>query len=450
MSPLELKAEVSKPEGCKVSVEIEIPVKEVKQRADMIFAQIQKSAVLDGFRQGKVPAEMVRKNFANIARDEMLQKLIPEAVEQVAHEHNLRAIGETEVDALDFDFDKELKFKASFEVKPEITLKEYKNLSLEKEILEVGDKEVNLALEHLRERAAQLVVAGHDTVKKDDFVVVDYEIFSEGKPVPEGKVQDQVALVKDDQLLPKFAEQLVGLKKGEAKDIVVQMPADFNKKELAGKEAIFKLVLKEIKEKKLPELNDDFVKEIGENITLQELKDKIKKNIEAQEESRIKREVEAQIVDKLVAGHDFCLPNVLVERQIEYLVDKQKEFIERQGSTTEALGLTDEIMRAKVKHDAERQVKAYLLLEAIGKQEKLAVSDEDLKAEMGKTMAQSKQPAEQVQEFFTKYHDQIVSQMEEDKAYKFLLDNAKVKEVKASKKHKEHDHAHDHNVEVVK
>jgi len=264
-------------------------------------------------------------------------------------------------------------------------------------------------------------------------VVLDYEMFHEGKPVSETKVQNQVAQVENDQLLPKFAEQMVGLKKGEQKEIKVTMPADFKRKELADKEVTIKIAINEIKEKKLPELNDEFVKELGENITLAELRERIKKNIEAQEEVRIKKDVEEQIVNSLIAAHEFPLPNILVEKQVDYLVDRTKHYITQQGGTTEALGLTEEIMRAKVKHDAERQVKSLLLLEAIGYAEKMEVTEEEIHQEMEKTKEAYKKTPEEVKEFFEKYHSQIISQMVEDKVFKFLTDNAKITEVKARK-----------------
>jgi len=215
------------------------------------------------------------------------------------------------------------------------------------------------------------------------------------------------------------------------------MPADFKRKELAGKEVMVKIAINEIKEKKLPELNDDFVKELGENITLAELKERIKKNITAQEEARIKKDIEEQIVNSLVTAHEFPLPNVLVEKQVDYLVERTKQYITQQGGTTEALGLTEEIMRAKVKHDAERQVKTLLLLEAIGHNEKMEITEEELRQEMEKTRDIYKKTQEEVNEFFEKYHSQIISQMIEDKVFKFLTDNAQITEVKAKKKNKD-------------
>jgi trigger factor len=152
---------------------------------------------------------------------------------------------------------------------------------------------------------------------------------------------------------------------------------------------------------------------------------------------RIKKDVEEQIVNNLIAAHEFPLPNVLVEKQVDYLVDRTKHYITQQGGTTEALGLTEEIMRAKVKHDAERQVKSLLLLEAIGHAEKMEITEEELRLEMEKTKEAYKKTQEEVNEFFEKYHSQIISQMIEDKVFKFLVDNAHITEVKAKKKSKE-------------
>jgi trigger factor len=433
VNELGLKATVTRPEPCKVCIEIAVAKEKIIERSSAAFSQIQKVATLPGFRQGKVPADLVRKNFASVARDEMLQKLVPEAIEQAAQENSFIPVGETDVEALEFDFDRELKFKAIFEVKPEVKLQDYKGIKVEKQKQEVTDQQVNDALDNLRQRAAHLEVATHDEVKKGDFVVLDHEMFHEGKPVSGTKVQNQVVQVENDQLLPKFAEQMIGMKKGEQKEIKVTMPADFKKTELANKEVTIKITINEIKEKKLPELNDEFVKELGENITLAELRERIKKNIEAQEEARIKKDVEEQIVNSLIAAHEFPLPNVLVEKQVDYLVERTKQYITQQGGTTEALGLTEEIMRAKVKGDAEKQVKMLLLLEAIGHAEKMEISEEELTQEMEKTKEAYKKTPEEVKEFFEKYHSQIISQMIEDKVFKFLTENAQITEVKAKK-----------------
>lgn len=431
---LELKAEILKPEPCKVNIMVEIAKENVIERSENVFAQIQRSAVLPGFRQGKVPAALVKKNFADIARDEILQKMIPEAIEQITKENNLISVSQAEIAELDFDFARELKFKVFFEVKPEIVLQDYKGLPIEKEKLEITDKEVAAALENLRQRAAQLVVATHDTAKENDYLVIDYELFNEGQAVPNGKSENVVMLAQDSQALPGFIAQLIGIKKGEQKDITITLPADFQRKELASKEVVFKVVLKEIKQKKLPELNDDFAKELGENLTLEQLKEKLKNNLEKQKEASIKKDLEGQIVKILLEKHDFPLPDSLVEKQIEFLIARTKQFVAQQGRTVEEMGLTDEIMRAKVKNDAQNQVKTFLLLEEIGRRENLTVTDEDINQEIEKTIVESTQPAEAVREYFTKYHNQIVSQLEDEKVFKFLLDNAQIKEVKARKK----------------
>lgn len=433
-SVLEIKSEITRPEPCKVSVNVEIPTETVRERIAATFMQIQKQAVLPGFRQGRVPLELVRKNFADIARNDFLQKMIPDAIEQVSREHNLAPVGETEVDALDFDFEKELKFKATFEIKPEVVLKEYKNIKVRKEKVEVSPEMVQEVMESLRERSAQLIVAEHAEIKEGDYVVVEYELLHEGKPVPDGSVQNQVLQVKKDALPPGFAEQLIGLKKDESKDVQVKMLADFARQDLAGKDVIFKVLIKEIKEKKLPELNDDFAKEVGTNLTLEQLRERIKKNLETEEETRVRKNMEEQIIAYLVQEHELPLPAVLVERQIVYMVERTKQMVVQQGKTVDELGLTDEILRAKVKPDAERHVRTYLLLEAIAKKENLNVTEEEINKEIEQVVEQTKQSVETVRDYFVKHYHQIAGQMEEDKVFKFLLDKAHIEEVAAKKK----------------
>lgn len=431
VSDLEIKSEITRPEPCKVSVSVEVPQKTVRERVDVTFSQIQKSAVLPGFRQGRVPLELVRKNFADIARNDFLQKMIPAAIEQISREHNLILVGETEVDALDFDFEQELKFKATFEVKPEVVLKEYRNIKVKKEKVEISPEMVQEVLESLRERSAQLIVAGHTDIKEGDYVAVEYELFHEGKPVTDGDAQNQILQVKKDALLPGFAEQLIGMKKDERKEVQVKMPADFTRQDLAGKDVIFKVLVKEIKEKKLSELNDDFAKEIGKNLTLEQLQEGIKKDLEADGKARVRKSMEEQIINYLVQEHELPLPAVLVERQIAFLMERTKQKVAQQGKTVDELGLTDEIIRAKVKPNAERHVRTFLLLEAVAKKENLIVTEEEINKEIEQVVEQTKQSVETVRDYFVKHYQQIATRMEEDKVFKFLLDNAQIEEVAA-------------------
>ncbi|MFH1238909.1 MAG: trigger factor [bacterium] len=432
-----MKVNVSQPESCKIVLDVELPEDIVKQEVTDSFSRIQQEAALPGFRKGKAPMDMVKQNFSHQARQYVIEKLVPEAINRAIKENNINPIFEDSISVHDlkFEFDKPLTFKTWVEVKPKIEPKDYKKIKVEKKRVKVNEEELNKNMEILRENNAMLVLSLHPTVQDGDFVVVDYEgpiLSALQDPAKIDRKKNQLIKINDESVekyFPGFTKALVGAKSGERKEVRINFPADHKHKGLAGKEGLFRITVQEIKEKKLPEVNDDFAKELGfEN--LGKLKEKINENLIHRQETEINHAVEGQIVTELIKNNTLECPPSMVEHEIDYLVSRTKNYFTSQGLTADQMGIKDEDMRAKSKEDAEKRVKVDLILDAIAVKENISISDEEWNQQIEETVKESKNKTpEEVKQYFVQYREAIIAQMKAEKTFKFLLDNAKVKEI---------------------
>ncbi|MFH1784577.1 MAG: trigger factor [bacterium] len=430
-----MKVNVSKPESWKVVLDIELPQDMVNQELEDIFLKLQRSAVLPGFRKGKAPQEIVKQQFTQQAMKEAIEKLVPKAVDQALHEHNISPVTTPSVYDLDPNKDKPLTFKISVEVKPETDPSSYRKIKINKGSSVVTDEDVQKQIDTLRERSARLIQASHDTVQEGDFVVVDYEgpgMDTTKDPFKTEKRKNQLVKIGDEgieKFFPGFTKPLIGAKAADQRESKVVFPNDHNDKKLAGKEATFNITVQEIKERQLPEVNDEFAKEVGLD-SISVLKDNIRENLQSQRDAKVKRSMENQLIDDIIKNNEIECPPSLVEQEMDYIVARTKEYFARQGINPAQMGAKDEELREKCREDALRNVKAHLLLESISKKENIQVSDEEFDKRLQETIEHNKDASDKVKEHFTKYKSDIIAQMVQENTFKFLLDNAKVKEVK--------------------
>ncbi len=430
-----MKVNISRPESWKVVLDIELPQDLVSQEVSGKFSKFQQSVSLPGFRKGKAPVELVKQRFSQQAMRETIEKLVPEAIEKALSENNIKAVNSPAVYDLEFDFEQPLKFKTSVEVKPKINLGSYKRIKIKKKIVNVTNEEVNKQIETLREKSARLVLATHDSVQESDFVVIDYEgpgLDATKDPFKIEKKTNQLIKIGDEgaeKFLPGFTKPLIGAKSGENIDVTVVFPEDHANKKLAAKDACFKVTVQEIKQKQLPELNDDFAKELGLD-SIDKLKERINENLTSQQEADNKRSMENQLIDELIKNNALEYPPSLVEQEINYIVSKTKNYFSSQGLTTQQMGIKEEDLRTKCKDDALRNVKTHLILEAISQKENIDISEDEFNQQMQDVINQTKDSADKVKDYFTNYRDTIITQMKQEKTFKFLLDNAKIKDVK--------------------
>ena len=329
------------------------------------------------------------------------------------------------IDEFDYELGQVLKYRFCAQCHPKVELKDYKGIPIKKEVFKITDANLNQSLDALRKRNARLVESKSE-VKKDSFVSVDYEAFdNEGKPLPETTSKGHMLDLSSQNTLKGFKDALVGAKVGEEKDAKIEYPADYPNKALVGKTISFKVKVIEIKEKQLPELNDDFAKDMGTE-NLEDLKSKVKETMEMAEKRRQDMEVEKQIMYYLLEKNKFEVPSSLVAEQKTALIEKMKSYMQNQGAPKEYIANQVELGDLKFTQEAENNVRLSYILNSICNVENLVVTDTDIDAEKNKMKASNPGRDADVDKYFSEKRKNITVSLKEQKLFSFLIENAKV------------------------
>jgi len=422
----EFQSKVLEKKPCALVMEIEIPKSETDTELENIYQSIQATAKVPGFRAGKVPMDLVKKEYTGIAREKLVENMIKKTVFSALEKENFSPIDMPSVKDINFEDGKNLKYVFEAECHPEITVKNYKGIDIKKEKLRVTDSNIDQNISIMLDRNAKLAVSEDGIVKKDSFVIVNYEGYYNGEEIKEIKANDYMLDIGAENTLAGFKE-LIGAKKGDTKDISIEYPSDYPNKTLAGKKVIFKTTVVEIKNKQLPELNDDFAKDMGlEN--LEDLKKKLKETLEQEEIKRQNAETERQIVEHLLNHNKFEVPSAMIAQQKEYLIKRMSEYMKNQGAPGDYVAKQIESNQEKYNDEAEKNVRLSYILNSIYTTEKLEVSEQDLEAEKQKMFDSNPTRKDEVEKYFKEHKNNISASMKEEKLFKFLTDNAKVTE----------------------
>ena len=413
-------------EGCKHSLEISIPVDVVESETSRVVDDIQKRARLQGFRPGKAPSSLIRKQFAGDIRQKVLENLIPVHLQKQLEAENLNAVDTPDITDIHFHDFSPLKFKATFEVFPEINLGEYTNLEVPYQDPAVTDEDVTKRTDEIREQKAQYINVDPRPVEDGDFAVVSLESLSgvDGDPVKSDEMQLEIG-AKDT--FDAFTENLRGLTPGDEKDFDVTYPADYGSEKLAGKTVKFHAILKGLRRKELPELDDEFAQELGDYRTVDELKDAVRKAIFSQRQHEAQQEAKNQLVDKLVDAHDFPVPEAFVERQIKNRVETRMRAMAEQGIDPRKLNLDWEKLKESQKEKAQREVKASMLLGKVSEREAIRATRDEVDGEVEKAARQMRKPVAAVHMEFEKDGTlgRIASHIQTEKTLNFLFEHAR-------------------------
>ena len=424
-----IKVSVVDTQQCAVTLNIEVPHPEVAEETERVYEEIQKSAQVPGFRAGKAPMAMIKKNFVSTARERVVENLVNRAVYKALKDQCIEPVTYPKIDELQFDFDKPLSFKVKAERHPEVEINDYKGIKIKKDIKPVTDAKVKETLEGMRERNARLEEAKSETVAVNNLILIDYDGYFNGEIVPELKAKNQLVDLNAAQLIAGFKEGLVGAKKGDEKEIDVKLPETYPKKELAGKKVVFKAKVLEIKEKIMPALDDELAKDFG-HASLAELEKKIRESLEMEEKKRQDQEMQKQVLDHLIEHNKFSVPETLVAEELEYIISRMQEYARTQGVPEDVWKKNLEQWKDKYRAEAERNVKISYILNGIAKAEKIEVTEEDLQQELAKLKEMNKDRLAEVEKYYAENKVHITSHMKEEKIYKVLFDNAKIKEEK--------------------
>ncbi len=425
----DFKVKVGDRRSCSVTLQIQVPAARVEQATEESFRDIQSRARLPGFRAGKAPLDLVKKSFEGSAREAALDRILRQTVPEALEREKVEAVASPVVDKIEYNPGKPLKFEVRVECAPQVSLKNYKGLPLTKKVRLVTDADVDKKIEEIREANAKLVESQADKVGAAHFVVVDYEGSCEGRPLEGGKAQGQLIDMAAPQTLAGFTEGILGAGVGETREVSVAFPADHFNKALAGKRALFRVTVTAIKEKHLPALDDEFAKDVGGE-SLAALKDRIRKNMEAELARAARQDLERQASDRLLESHVFDVPPSIVEERTHYLNHQIKQYLMRQGASEEDWKANEEKMAAKNRVEAEKQVRLSYLLTAVGEAEKIEVSDAEVEDLVRKSV-EGVEPArrDDFRKWMEGRRDALRSQIREEKIFAFLIEQAKVTEV---------------------
>lgn len=417
----------------KKKINFEIPAERVASEIDKVYEEIRKRANIKGFRKGKAPRSYVEKHYGAMMEEDVLKNLVNDTYFKTLHDEKIYPVAHPVIESDELKKGEPFKYSATVEVYPEIEVKDYVGLAVEKELFVPDAAVVEARLQEMRENMAQLQPAdeGHPA-SQGDFVTLDFTGYVGGEPFEHGAAEDYVLELGSGRFIPGFEEQIVGMKSGDEGEIKVTFPENYGSKELAGKEATFRIKIKEIKIKELPQLDDEFAKEFGEFESLDQLRAKLVEIHEKQETERIESDLRERVVKALIDKNDFEIPEAMVEKQLQIMLDGTRKRLAAQKLSLEMMGLDEGSYRTRFRATAETQVKGALLLDALAGQEKVAVEEADVDARLREIAAQHNQNFESLQQFYAQNEnarENLKAQLKEDKVIKFLLDQAKVTEV---------------------
>jgi trigger factor len=388
---------------CKREVAIEIPADVVKAESESVINRYQKLARIPGFRKGKVPASIVRQRFAEEIKNEIVEALVPRYFRQETQKQNLLPVSQPRVTDLHLHEGEPLTFTASFEVLPDFKIAAYEDLQISRLDTNVSEEDVENALHNLREQHATYSAVDEERPLADgDFAVIGFkgtpkesEQNADSKPV---EVDEVMVEIGGKNTIPEFTENLRGAKSGEQRSFEVKYADDFSDKRLAGKSMTYEVDVKDIKTRTIPELNDEFAKELSADFnSLDELRNRLRENMKAEKLHEAEHQGKDQIVEELVKRNDFPVPEAMLDQQIDLRLERGLRALAAQGMRTEDMKRMDFArLRAGQRDGALREVKASLILEQIADEEKIEVSDEEFDRELEALATQSKQTLEQV------------------------------------------------------
>ena len=386
---------------------------------------------IPGFRKGKAPMNIVERYYGDeIFYEDTFNEILQEVYEKELTENEITAVSYPDLDVKQIGKGKDLIFTAVVQIKPEVKLGKYKGIELKKIEYNVTDDDIKHELDHMAERNSRMVTVEDRAVKNGDITVIDFEGFVDGTPFEGGKAEGHELTIGSNTFIPGFEDQIIGMKKEEEKDIKVKFPDEYFSKDLAGKDATFKVKVHEIKQKELPKIDDEFAKDVSEFDTLKELKNSIKEKLVKENESRAKYETEDEAVKVVCENTDLDIPSGMIETEIDNMEKDMEARLQYQGLNLDnylkMVGKTREEFRKEYEEQARNSVKSRLIIEEIVKEEKVEASDKEIEEKL-KEMAVNYGRTEDELKENEALKNYIKGSIETEKAIEFIVKNAKIK-----------------------
>jgi trigger factor len=413
---------------CRRELDLEIPAETVQKAVDRVAKQFARVARVPGFRPGKAPVTLIRRRFADDIKSEVLQSLVPEQIERAVSENKMVPVTQPQVDKVDFAESGPVKFRATFEVLPEFTLGQYKDLEVEIEDLKIEDADVDKAVEELRDRAATFVPVEGRTIGDGDYA----QLKLKGVPAGGGETLEADSVlchVGGEETMDAFNENLRGANTGDHKNFDVTYPADYPDPKLHGKTYSYVVEILGIKEKKRPELTDEFAKDVSEAQTVDELRSKVRESLEAARAQRLNEQLRERLLSTIVKSHEFPVPEALVQHQMDSRLERTVRSLASQGVDPRAVNVDWVALRSRQKDRSVEDVKAELLLDRIATAENIDVTDEDTEKEIEALAQRSGESATAVRANLTRQGalDRMKSKLRSEKTLDWLCRNSRTR-----------------------
>ena len=426
-----MSLQVEKMEKNMAKLTIEVSAEELEKAIQGAYLKNKNKITLPGFRKGKAPRKMIEKMYGTgVFLEDAANALIPTAYSDALQECDLEIVSQPEIDVTQLEAGKPFIFTAEVAVKPEVTLGEYKGVEIKKIEVEVTEEEIEAELKKEQENNSRTIVVEDRAVESGDIATIDFEGFVDGTPFEGGKGTDYPLTIGSNTFIPGFEDQLIGANTGDKLDVNVTFPEEYQAKDLAGKAAVFKCEIKKIEKKELPELDDEFAKDVSEFDTLDEYKADIKKNLTEKKEADAKRQKEDEAVDKVVENASMEIPEAMIKTQVNQMVDDFSRRMQAQGLSMEQYfqftGMTIDKLMEEMKPQALKRIQTRLVLEKIAEVENIQPSEERVEEEIGKMAEMYKMEKDKLRELIGDIElEQMKKDMAVQDAVTYIADAAK-------------------------
>ncbi|MEE0419732.1 MAG: trigger factor [Lachnospiraceae bacterium] len=426
-----MSLQVEKLEKNMAKLTIEASAEELEAAIQKAYLKNRNKITLPGFRKGKAPRKMIEKMYGEgVFYEDAANALIPEAYAKEVEDCDLEIVSQPDIDVVQIESGKPFIFTAEVALKPEVTLGEYKGVEVEKQSVEVTEEEIQAEVDKERENNARVIDVDDRAVESGDMIKLDFEGFVDGEAFEGGKAENYDLTIGSGSFIPGFEDQLVGAQLGADMEVNVTFPEDYNAKELAGKAAVFKCKVNEIKVKELPEADDDFAKDVSEFDTLDEYKEDIRKNLTESKEKEAKTAKENAVVDKIVENASMEIPDPMIDNQVRNMGEDFARRMQSQGLSMEQYfqftGMTADKLFEQMKPEAVKRIQNSLVLEAIAEAEDIQISDERLEEELTKMAEAYKMELDKLKELMGDYEKgQMKKDLAIQEAVKLVTEAAK-------------------------
>ncbi len=423
-----MKTKIKKTDECEAHFEIEVGQETIARAIEDVYDELSRVVEIPGFRAGRAPRDLVKKHHRKKAEEEALKSLISEAYSMALEEHGVHPISTPEIMDLTFKAGQPLTFKAKVDTRPEIKLKDYKGIKIEKKALELKEEDVSKTLENLRIINAKYISQEDRPLVIGDYAICDLGCFVDEKPIH--KTRENIWLLVEEEsltLMPGLAAKMAGMKKLEERDCEVVLPEKYPNKDMAGKKAVYHVKLKEIKLRQLPNLDDDFAKDLGKD-SLEALNNDIREEMKAHLQNQIEQDMEKQLLAKLVDANTFSVPKSFVARELHYIIEDAKAKLAEKGFKKEEIDSKEKEFEERFRPDAAKRIRLAFLLDEIARKEGIGLDEAELEDAFKAISVKVNQPIDKVKEYYQKEGliESLKEQVRENKTIWFLLKEANV------------------------